>query len=135
MTPRFGPAPKTLFSTSLAGDRRTSNAPGQRQRFMSAIIDLLVCLHRHETTARAAASQMSPRERSALQIQLALVRDTIPKFVLSHYESLKREEPVLDECPAAIAMATLVSAYRALPPRKRHSLTSFFDLAGYRVRR
>lgn len=134
MIPRPGSAPNTLFSASLTGDRRTSNIPGRRQHFMPAIIDLLVCLHRHETTARAAARQMSPLERSALQFQLALVRDTIPKFVLSHYESLKRKEPVLDECPAAIAMATLVSAYRALPARKRHALTSFFDLAGYRVR-
>lgn len=122
-----------VLSPAIHESSRSESAGG-RQHFMPAIIDLLVCLHRHETTARAAGRQMSPRERTALQIQLELVRGTIPKFVLNHYESLKRTEPVLDECPAAIAMATLVSAYRALPARKRHSLTSFFDLAGYAAR-
>ncbi|HWQ91524.1 MAG TPA: hypothetical protein VN673_07615 [Clostridia bacterium] len=78
---------------------------------------------------------MSPRERCALQTQLDLVRDTVPKYVLDHYELLRRSEPDLGECPAALAMATLVSVYRALPARKRRTITSFFDLAGCRVRR
>ncbi len=101
---------------------------------MQALIDLLVSLHRHESTARTAGQQMSPRERFTLQTQLSLVRDTIPKCVLNQYEQLKRSEPVLSECPAALAMATLVSTYRALPVRKRRTMTSFFDLAGYSVR-
>jgi hypothetical protein len=101
---------------------------------MQAMIDLLICLRRHEWTARTAAAQMSPRERTALRIQLDLVRDSIPEFVLGHYERVQRRQTVLDECPAALAMATLVSAYQALPPRKRHSLHSFFDLATYSSR-
>jgi hypothetical protein len=101
---------------------------------MQAIIDLLVCLHRHEYTARAAGHEMSPRERSTLQTQLTLVRGIIPQYVLRHYELLKRREPVLDECPAALAMATLVSVYRALPARKRRAMSSLFDLTGYSAR-
>ena len=96
---------------------------------MQAMIDLLICLERHEHTADTAMRQMSPGERSALGTQTDLVRGTIPNHVLRHYKRVKRAEPDLAECPAALAMATLVSAYRALPSRKRHSLTSFFDLA------
>ena len=62
------------------------------------------------------------------------MRGTIPKPVLEHYELLKQKEPLLVECPAALAMAALVSTYRALPVRKRRSMTSFFDLAGYSAR-
>lgn len=98
---------------------------------MQAILDLLVCLNRHESTALTAAQQMSPREQTALETRLALVRSTIPKYVLAHYDLLKESEPELGECPAALAMATLVSVYRALPARKRRAMTSFFDLAGY----
>lgn len=98
------------------------------------MIDLLVLLQRHEHTAAVASEQMSPHERGTLQMQLALVRDTIPKHVLGHYERLKQSEPVLEQCPAALAMATLVSVYRALPRRKRQRIGSFFDLAGYPAR-
>lgn len=95
---------------------------------MQAMLELLVSLHRHERTVERAARQMSPLERTALDMQLELVRSTIPKYVLDHYELLKESEPVLAECPAALAMATLVSVYRALPARKRRSLSSFFDV-------
>ena len=98
---------------------------------MHAIIDLLVCLHRHEQTARMAAHQMSPGELLALKLQAALVRGTLPQYVLDHYDALKQSEPDLADCPAALAMATLVSVYRALPSHRRRALTSFFDLAGY----
>ena len=101
---------------------------------MQALIDLLVCLRRHEYTATTAIEQMSPREQSALKMQLALVRTTIPKYVLKRYDRIKRNEPVLVECPAALAMATLVSVYRSLPTRKRKTMSSFFDLAGYSAR-
>lgn len=77
---------------------------------------------------------MSPRERGALMLQMDLVRGSIPQFILGHYQRMRRSEAVLDRCPAALAMAALVSAYRALPPRKRHSMHSFFDLAGYPAR-
>lgn len=101
---------------------------------MQAMIDLLVSLHRHESTARMASPQMSPREQYILQTEIQLVRDSIPKYVLEHYDLLKESEPILDECPSALAMATLVSVYRALPARKRRTMTSFFDLAGYTPR-
>jgi len=97
---------------------------------MQTLIDLLVCLHRHESTARAAARQMSPRERCLLETQIALVRDAIPKRVLDRYDRVKRREPVLEQCPAAMAMATLVSVCRTLPTQKRRNLNSFFELTG-----
>lgn len=102
---------------------------------MKPVIDLLVCLRRHELTADTADRQMSPRERQALKTQLALVRDTIPRYVLSHYDRLKRGKRGAEACPMLLAMATLVFAYRALPVRKRRGLTSFFDLAAYSPRR
>ena len=74
---------------------------------------------------------MSPREEFALATQLALVRGTIPGYVLKHYDALKRHRRVLGERPALLAMGALVSAYQALPPRKRREMSSFFDLAGY----
>ncbi|HYG33740.1 MAG TPA: hypothetical protein VEC99_03090 [Clostridia bacterium] len=98
------------------------------------MIDLLVCLHRHEITAHKAFRQMSPGERIALQTHIELVRGAIPRFVLNHYEQLKSRCLMLHESPTLLAMATLVSAYQALPPRKRHSLNSFFALAGYSMR-
>jgi len=101
---------------------------------MKPVIDLLVTLRRHELTARVAHHQMSPKEESALSVQLALVRDTVPRYILKHYDTLKREERVLGERPALLAMATLVSAYQALPRRKRRSISSFFDLATYSPR-
>ncbi len=96
------------------------------------MIDLLVCLHRHEHTATLASSQMTARERLALQTRIELVRDTIPRYVLDHYDLLKTNEPTLGECPAALAMATLVGVYRSLPAHDRQGNTSFFDLAGRR---
>lgn len=97
------------------------------------MIDLLVSLHRHENTAATALEQMTPRELSALELRTDLVRNTIPRYVLQHYELVKQTEPVLGECPAALAMATLVSVYRALPRQKRRAMTSFFDLAQSRT--
>ncbi len=96
---------------------------------MKPVVDLLVSLRRHELTARGAGRQMSPCERAALQTQLALVRETVPPFVLRHYDRLKRTERASDACPLLLAMATLVHTYRALPTRKRRALTSFFDLS------
>jgi hypothetical protein len=101
---------------------------------MQAMIDLLVSLHRHESTARAALPQMSPHEQAVLSTEIDLVRDSIPKYVLEHYNLTLRSEPELGECPGALAMATLVSVYRALPAKKRRAMSSFFDLAGYRPR-
>jgi hypothetical protein len=101
---------------------------------MQTLLDLLICLYRHERTARAAGRQMSPREQCALEKRLTLVRGTIPTYVLDHYELLKRNEPELGDCPAALAMATLVSAYQSLPARKRRAMTTFFDLATYPAR-
>jgi len=98
---------------------------------MKPVIDLLVSLRRHELTARTAHDQMSPCEESALSTLSALVRGTIPGYVLSHYDRLKRSKRGAEACPMLLAMATLVEAYRALPARKRRSLTSFFDLAKY----
>ncbi len=102
---------------------------------MQPILNLLVCLHRHESTAQTAEHQLSPCEKSALQTQLALLRDTVPHYVLDHYDQIKQHNPMSKECPAVLAMATLVSVYRALPARKRWAMTSFFDLAGYSPRR
>ncbi len=98
------------------------------------MIDLLVSLHRHERTAATALEQMTPRECSALEVRTELVRSTLPEYVLEHHELVKQTEPVLEECPAALAMATLVSVYRALPRKKRRAMTSFFDLAQCRIR-
>jgi hypothetical protein len=98
---------------------------------MKPLIHLLICLRRHEVTARAAKRQMSPREMSALKTQLALVRGAIPDYVLNRYDRLKRSKFVLEECPVLLAMATLVFTYQALPARKRRALTSFIDLAAY----
>jgi len=102
---------------------------------MKPVIDLLVCLRRHELTACAAQKQMSPREKTALDTQVALVRGTLPEYVLAHYDRVKRSKRADEACPVLVAMATLVNAYRALPPRKRRTLTSFFDLAEYSPRR
>lgn len=102
---------------------------------MKPVVDLLVSLRRHELTARNAIGQMSPNEKSALDVQLALVRDTVPQFVLGHYDRLKRTRRGIEACPVVLAMATLVDTYRDLPPGKRRTLSSFFDLAGYSPRR
>ena len=91
---------------------------------MKSIIPLLVCLRRHEFTARAAKRQMSPGEKSTLKTQLALVRGTIPDYVLKRYDQLKRSKFGLQESPVLLAMATLVYTYQALPARKRRDLTS-----------
>lgn len=92
---------------------------------MQALIDLLVRLHRHECTAHAAGEQMSPRERAALKQRLALTRHSVPGYVLSQYDTLKQREPVLGECPAALAMAAVVAAYRQAPTRRRQALSHF----------
>jgi hypothetical protein len=92
---------------------------------MQALINLLVRLHRHECTAHAATGQMSPRERAALQKRLTLARHAIPRYVLSQYDTLKRREPVLGECSAALAMAAFVAAYRKAPTRRRRALATF----------
>ena len=92
---------------------------------MQVLIDLLVRLHRHECTAHAAGEQMTPRERVALQRRLALARHSVPRCVLHQYDTLKRREPVLNECSTALAMAAVVAAYRTAPSRRRQALSSF----------
>jgi hypothetical protein len=100
------------------------------------MLDLLISLRRSECTEKLARKgHLSPRESLAAKTRLALVRDTIPAAVLSHYEAMKLDERELLECPAIFAMAVLVSTYRALPTPTRKTLNSFFDLAGRRPRR
>jgi len=55
---------------------------------MKPVIDLLVCLRRHELTACTAHDQKNPREESALNTLSALVRGAIPEYVLGHYDRL-----------------------------------------------
>jgi hypothetical protein len=101
---------------------------------MKPINPLLVCLRRHEFTARAAKRQMSPGEKSTLKTQWALIRGTIPDYVLKRYDQLKRSKFGLQESPVLLAMATLVSTYQALPARRRRALTSCIDLAAHSAR-
>ncbi len=101
---------------------------------MKSLLDLLISLRRHELTALTAHGQMSPREAFALKTRLGLVRGTIPSHILQHYDALKRKKRIAGERPALLAMETLVATYQGLPIRKRRTMTSFFDLAGYSPR-
>ena len=101
---------------------------------MKPMLDLLIELQRAEGTKQLASrGYLSPREGEAARIHLRLLRDTIPEPVLTCYEALKVTALDLASCPAILAMAALVATYRALSPRKRRKLTSFFDLAGCRT--
>ncbi|MBI4664047.1 MAG: hypothetical protein HY735_35065 [Verrucomicrobia bacterium] len=101
---------------------------------MKPMLDLLIELRRAEGTEQAVRKgHLTPREAEAVQIRLRLLRDTIPRPVLAQYAALKVSAPDLLDCPAILAMATLVAAYRGLSPRKRKKLNSFFDLAGCRI--
>jgi hypothetical protein len=70
--------------------------------------------------------QFTNGEKGMAWLHKQIVRECLPREVLTHYDRMKKTEHALLSCPEMFAMAVLVSTYRNLSPLKRKKLIGHF---------
>jgi hypothetical protein len=95
---------------------------------MKTMMELLIRLQQLRRCCERTANnkQLTDGERKTMHCFKSLVRDSLPKDVLAHYDQLEETKPELRGCPEVLAMAVLADTWRDLSPAERSRLETHF---------